>query len=76
MKLIQIAKVRTEKMESSENTDGSTPELASLVQDADFCRSLVENGSDAIVSTNTDSTVLYANQAVERVFSYEPEARR
>jgi PAS domain S-box-containing protein len=45
-------------------------------QDTDVCRSLVENGSDAIVSINTDSTVLYANQAVERVFGYEPEARR
>jgi len=52
---------------------GSTPELASLVQDTDFFRSLVENGSDAIVSIDTNSTILYANQAVERVFGYEPE---
>ena len=60
-------------MASSEDLGGSTPELDSLVRDTDFFRSLVENGSDAIVSIDKDSTVLYANQAVERVFGYEPE---
>ncbi|WP_436901568.1 PAS domain S-box protein [Halovenus halobia] len=60
-------------MASSEDLGGSTPELDSLVRDTDFFRSLVENGSDAIVSIDTESTVLYANQAVERVFGYEPE---
>lgn len=52
---------------------GSAPELDSLVRDTDFFRSLVENGSDAIVSIDTNSTILYANQAVERVFGYEPD---
>jgi PAS domain S-box-containing protein len=68
-----MAEKCTEKMASSEEMGGSTAELASLVRDTDFFRSLVENGSDAIVSINTDSTILYANQAVERVFGYEPE---
>jgi PAS domain S-box-containing protein len=60
-------------MASSEDMGGSTPELDSLVRDTDFFRSLVENGSDAIVSIDKDSTVLYANQAVDRVFGYQPD---
>ncbi|WP_336326023.1 PAS domain S-box protein [Halovenus sp. HT40] len=60
-------------MASSEEMGGSVPELDSLVRDTDFFRSLVENGSDAIVSIDKDSTILYANQAVERVFGYEPD---
>lgn len=59
-------------MASSEEMGGSAPELDSLVRDTDFFRSLVENGSDAIVSIDTESTILYANQAVERVFGYKP----
>src|SRR6056297_2392479 len=51
----------------------STTELDALVQDTEFFRSLVENGSDAIVSIDENSTILYANQSVERVFGYEPE---
>ncbi|MFC3477490.1 PAS domain-containing sensor histidine kinase [Halobacterium litoreum] len=51
----------------------STTELDALVQDTEFFRSLVENGSDAIVSIDEDSTILYANRSVERVFGYEPE---
>ena len=40
--------------------------------DVGFFRSLVENGSDAIVTIDEDSTVVYANAAVERVFGHEP----
>jgi PAS domain S-box-containing protein len=40
----------------------------------EFFRSLVENGSDAIVTIDEESTVVYANRSVERVFGYEPEA--
>jgi PAS domain S-box-containing protein len=58
----------------SEEFDVSTTDLDSLVQDTDFFRSLVENGSDAIVSIDETSTIIYANQSVERVFGYEPEA--
>ena len=55
------------------SSEGVSPaELDSLVQDTDFFRSLVENGSDAIVSIDEESTILYANQSVERVFGYEP----
>lgn len=60
-------------MASSENLGVSSAELDSLVQDTDFFRSLVEHGSDAIVSIDENSTILYANQAVERVFGYEPQ---
>jgi PAS domain S-box-containing protein len=52
----------------------STGRLDAIVQDTDFFRSLVENGSDAIVSIDRDSTIIYANQSVERVFGYEPES--
>ena len=52
----------------------STGMLDAVVQDTDFFRSLVENGSDAIVSIDRDSTIIYANQSVERVFGYPPEA--
>jgi len=47
--------------------------LDSLVQDTGFFRSLVENGSDAIISVDENSRILYANQSVERVFGYTPE---
>jgi len=57
----------------SDEFDVSTSELDSLVQDADFFRSLVEHGSDAIVSIDETSTIVYANQSVERVFGYDPE---
>ncbi|WP_435194854.1 PAS domain S-box protein [Natronomonas sp. EA1] len=43
------------------------------VLDKDFFEALVENGSDAIVSINEESHILFANQAVERVFGYTPE---
>jgi PAS domain S-box-containing protein len=50
-----------------------TNRLDSLVRDREFFRSLVENSSDAIVSIDADSTILYANQSVERIFGYKPE---
>jgi PAS domain S-box-containing protein len=48
-------------------------DLDALAQDAEFFRSLVENGSDAIVTIDEHSTIRYANQSVERVFGYAPE---
>ena len=57
----------------SEELSVSTGELDSVVQDTEFFRSLVENGSDAIVSIDEHSTILYANESVERVFGYRPE---
>jgi len=51
----------------------ATGELDALVRDTEFFRSLVENGSDAIVSIDEHSTILYANRSVERVFGYAPE---
>ena len=38
----------------------------------EFFETLVENGSDAIITIDESSTILYANQSVERVFGYEP----
>ncbi|WP_188878290.1 two-component system sensor histidine kinase NtrB [Halarchaeum nitratireducens] len=43
------------------------------VLDKDFFEVLVENGSDAIVSIDEQSRILFANRSVERVFGYEPE---
>jgi len=51
----------------------SAAELSTLVQETEFFRSLVENGSDAILSVDENSTILYANRSVERVFGYDPE---
>jgi len=58
---------------SSDEFDVAMGNLDSLVQDTDFFRSLVENGSDAIISVDEESRILYANQSVERVFGYSPE---
>jgi two-component system sensor kinase FixL len=51
----------------------STGDLDAPIQNTEFFRSLVENGSDAIISIDENSTILYANKSVERVFGYEPE---
>lgn len=37
-----------------------------------FLQTLVDNTSDALVAINPESTVVYANPAVETVFGYEP----
>jgi len=58
---------------SGPSDDRSVPDLDALAQDAEFFRSLVDNGSDAIVTIDEHSTIRYANQAVERVFGYAPE---
>jgi PAS domain S-box-containing protein len=44
-----------------------------MIDDREFFRSLVEKGSDAIVSIDEESTIVFANESVERVFGYEPE---
>lgn len=41
--------------------------------DAGFFKVLVSNSSDAIVSINEDSEVVFANDSVKRVLGYEPE---
>lgn len=54
--------------------DGRVPtESLGDAVDREFFRSLVENNADAIVTVDTDSQIRYANDAVERVFGYEPE---
>jgi len=58
---------------SGPSDEHGAPDLDALAQDAEFFRSLVENGSDAIVSIDEYSTIRYANQAVERVFGHAPE---
>ncbi len=44
-----------------------------MIQDREFFETLVQNGSDAIVSINEDSQIVFANDSVERVFGYTPE---
>jgi len=44
-----------------------------MIDDTAFFRRLVEKGSDAILTIDGDSTVLFANESVERVFGYAPE---
>jgi PAS domain S-box-containing protein len=44
-----------------------------MIEDRAFFRRLVEKNADAIVSIDEESTVLFANEAVDRVFGYEPE---
>jgi len=61
-------------MASSGSPDGASAEkLDSLVRDTGFFRSLVEHSSDAIVTIDETSTILYANASVERVLGYKPE---
>jgi PAS domain S-box-containing protein len=55
------------------STDSGSGEAGSPFFDIEFFRSLVENGSDAIVTIDEDSMVVYANAAVERVFGYAPD---
>jgi PAS domain S-box-containing protein len=57
---------------STDPSDAADPGAEPFL-DVEFFRSLVENGSDAIVTIDEDSTVVYANHAVERVFGYEPD---
>lgn len=54
--------------------DGSvdTTALDAIVQSGEFFRSLVDNSSDAIVSIDENSRILYANESIERVLGYEP----
>ena len=60
--------------ESGSGPDGGRVPADSLddAVDREFFRSLVENGSDAIVTVDTDSQIRYANGCVERIFGYEP----
>ena len=58
---------------SGPSDEHDVPDLDALAQDAEFFRSLVENGSDAIVTIDEQSTIRYANKAVERVFGYAPD---
>lgn len=43
-----------------------------MIEDAAFFERLVDNGSDAIISIDAESQIVYANEAAERVFGYEP----
>lgn len=47
--------------------------VVNLIEDSNFFESLVEDSSDAIVTIDENSRIVYANQSVERVFGYEPE---
>ncbi|MDH5019190.1 PAS domain S-box protein [Halobacterium rubrum] len=58
---------------SGPSDERGVADLDALAEDAEFFRSLVEHGSDAIVSIDEHSTIRYANRAVERVFGYAPE---
>ncbi|MES3516424.1 MAG: PAS domain S-box protein [Natronomonas sp.] len=44
-----------------------------MLEDREFFETLVEKGSDAIITIDETSTVLYANESVERIFGYDPE---
>lgn len=56
----------------------TTPESAFAASAADlneapYFRTLVENTSDAILTLDTDSTIVFANPAVERLLGYHPD---
>ncbi|MFB6212139.1 MAG: PAS domain S-box protein [Halobacteriales archaeon] len=44
-----------------------------MIDDKAFFESLVAKGSDAILSIDEESTIVFANESVERVFGYDPE---
>jgi len=58
---------------SGPSDEPGVADLDALAEDAEFFRSLVEHGSDAIVSIDEHSTIRYANRSVERVFGYAPD---
>lgn len=43
-----------------------------MITDTEFFRTLVENGSDAILSIDERSEIVFANRSVRRVFGYDP----
>ncbi|GGM68120.1 PAS domain S-box-containing protein [Halarchaeum rubridurum] len=45
----------------------------SLREESEFLRVLVENSSQGILTIDTDSVVLFANPAIERILGYTPE---
>jgi PAS domain S-box-containing protein len=47
--------------------------VVGVIEDRAFFETLVQKGSDAIVSIDADSRIVFANDAVKRVFGYEPE---
>ena len=53
--------------------DDGNVDIQHALRDKEFFEVLVQNGSDAIVSIDEDSQILFANQAVERVFGYAPD---
>lgn len=44
-----------------------------MIEDKTFFRTLVENGSDAILTIDERSEIVFANESVRRVFGYESE---
>lgn len=56
----------------SPSDEGDATEPLDTAVGRDFFRSLVENNADAVVTIDTDSQIRYANDAVERIFGYEP----
>lgn len=43
-----------------------------LQHDEAFLRALVENTSEGLLTIDADSTIIYANPAIERILGYEP----
>lgn len=56
----------------SDDDAGKTIHAGVGIREKDFFETLVENGSDAIVSIDTESRIIFANRSVERVFGYAP----
>lgn len=58
---------------ASSFTQGAVDEATKQqVGSADFFRMLAENASDGILTIDENSTIVYANPAIERIFGYEP----
>ena len=53
-------------------TDRERQDSVVRAREAEF-RSITESATDAIITIDTESTIQYANPAVERVFGYPPE---
>lgn len=58
--------------DSGDRDSGDVP-IKHAIRDKEFFEVLVQNGSDAIVSINENSEILFANRAVDRVFGYSPD---
>ncbi|WP_227376309.1 bacterio-opsin activator domain-containing protein [Haladaptatus halobius] len=59
--------------DENSSTENAFAAAAVDLDEASYFRTLVENTSDAILTLNEESTIIFANPAVERLLGYQPD---